>query len=439
MATLGAHRLQLHRLAIILPLCVGLTWALGTFVASRDPESLRAAVILSLLVVASLVIFWFVARSDPEGPMLFGVLFLSLALKLLALYFRFYAGLLADAVVYNNVGQDYMRILTAGGWPNVPRLSGTIFVRLLTAVFYLFTGPTFYGISMMWAWLGLIGMLFFYKAFVTAYPEGDRRLYMILIFLYPSLLLWTSSLGKDALMMLFGGMALYGLSRLGKRVDVIGVWWLTVGLFGMLAVRPHIAAIFTVAMAISTLVRPMGTGRMSGVIRVVGLIFFASVAIGVAVVASRLVGLDRLDTEEVSQFIGARQAGTGERAGSAFTPIDTSSPVGLALLIPTVLFRPFPFEAHNMNALVAAMEGLGLLALILYRFRSVKAAILGAMHDSILLLSVFYALMFIYVFSAISNFGIIARQRVQVFPFVFIWIAYLTYRRSPPSTHVRSR
>lgn len=434
MTSLAAHRAQWHRLVIIVPLAAGLAWVLGTFMASRDVEALRASVILSLLIVSSLLIFWLAARSDPEGPRLFTLLLVSFALKLLALYYRFSVGFFADAYVYDGNGRVIADLLSSGQWPQMSQYTGTLLVRLLTGIVYFLTGPTFYGISILWTWLGLMGMLFFYKAFVMAFPDGNRRLYMFLVLLYPSLLLWTSSLGKDALMMMFGGMATYGVARLRRRVDVAGLWWFVVGFAGMFGIRPHIGAIYSVALAVS----PLGARNMAPLARIAGITVLGVAAIAIAVVGSRAVGLERLDVEEVQGFIGERQTlppgrvrrviGAGESGSSAFTPVDTSSPMGLALLIPTVLFRPFPWEARNANSLVASLEGMGLLAVILYRFRSVRAALLGATRDSFLLLTVLYALMFIFIFSAINNFGIIARQRVQVYPFVLMWIAYLASR-----------
>lgn len=235
-------------------------------------------------------------------------------------------------------------------------------------------------------------------------------------------------------MMLLLGMTTYGLARLQRGMDIGGLALLALGDAGMLAVRPHIAAIFTVAAAMSLLVHPFRAGKMSGVLKLVGLVVVTAIAVVVAITASRSVGLERIESEEIQEFIATRQgrqAQSGERAGSAFRPIDTGSPLGLAILVPTVLFRPFPFEAHNANALVASLEGLGLLVLIVYRWRSVVAAIMQATRNSFLMTTMLYALMFIYLFSAIANFGIIARQRVQLYPFVLIWVAYLGSRDRP--------
>ena len=75
-----------------------------------------------------------------------------------------------------------------------------------------------------------------------------------------------------------------------------------------------------------------------------------------------------------TEFIEEYEEQSG-RGGSAFEQVDPRTPAGAALAIPTVLFRPFPFEAHNLNARIASLEGLALLALMVFRWRSVVAAL----------------------------------------------------------------
>ena len=83
-----------------------------------------------------------------------------------------------------------------------------------------------------------------------------------------------------------------------------------------------------------------------------------------------------------------------------------------------VLIRPFPWEAHNAQALVTSVEGLscsshwpGAAAASLRRLpRRLKA--------SYVLFCVLYSVAFVYAFSTFGNFGILARERVQVLPFV---------------------
>ena len=50
--------------------------------------------------------------------------------------------------------------------------------------------------------MAFAGCWLFYRAFQIAVPDGDHYRYAKLIFLWPSLLYWPSSIGKDSWMLL---------------------------------------------------------------------------------------------------------------------------------------------------------------------------------------------------------------------------------------------
>ena len=432
-------RPQVQRALILAPLLLLLAWSIGALVASDDAQTMPAIVILSLLTVVSFILFWQVSRSDPQGSTLFLVLLASFGLKLLAMFFRFNFGLLADSYAYDLHGERIAGEIARGQWPENVGAYGSAFVRLATGLVYYAMGVTHYGVSMLWSWFGLLGMLFFYLTFRTAFPEGNRRLYMFLIFLYPSLLLWTSSLGKDALMVMFLGMAAYGAARLQHRLESIGLWWLALGIGGAFMIRPHLSSVFVVALGASTLIRPIRAGPLTPIIRFGGVIMMAAISVALISSASGYVGLESVGTEEVFRFIDEFQEQSA-RGGSAFEQVDPRTPAGFAMAIPTVLFRPFLWEAHNLNALIASLEGVGLMMLMLFRWRSVGAALLATFRSSYMMLVGVFVVLFILFFSAIGNFGIIVRERAsQLFPFVLMWIAYLGPRAADTTSSSERR
>jgi len=412
-------------LSVLFVLAVA-AWMLATATPLEDDEIARAVVILAVLITVSIGLFSIAAREEQGECPLFWVLLLSFGLKLLAMSFRFSVGLLADAILYDRYGAGIAQVIQQGGWPEFTRMWGTEFIRLLVGIVYFVTGRTFYGISILWAWFGLLGILFFYKAFKTAFPTANRRHYM-LIFFYPSMLLWTSSLGKDALVVFCLGMATLGAARALRQIDFMGLLWLGLGMSGLLMIRPHIAAVFAVALGVGFLLRPIRAGKMTAVIRVVGAVFFIAVSVFVLRTASGFIGVDVLSTEEVFGFIDITRERT-TTGGSAFQQVNPRSPAALLAGIPTVLFRPFPWEAHRTYALFSALEGTAILVLTLVRWRSLRAAIADSRRNGFLMLIVVYVLLFTFFFSAIGNFGIIARQRVQLLPFLFM---LLFYKRSP--------
>ena len=140
---------------------------------------------------------------------------------------------------------------------------GTQFTEILTGFIYLLIGPTIYGAFLFFAFLAFIGALFFVKAFEEAFGGRSIRFFAFLMFFYPSLLLWPSSLGKDAILFFFAGLATYGIVRAMFRTQVAGFVPLVIGMVGMALVRPHVAAIAFVALGAAMLIRNPGTAFAS--------------------------------------------------------------------------------------------------------------------------------------------------------------------------------
>jgi hypothetical protein len=101
----------------------------------------------------------------------------------------------------------------------------------------------------------------------------------------------------------------------------------------------------------------------------------------------------------------------------------------------TVLFRPFPTEAHNAEALVASGEGFLLLALVVLNLRRFGAARRQLRRVPYLAMAAIYCTMFVFAFSSMGNFGILARQRVQMLPLLFVFLALPVVRDRRQGPH----
>jgi cell division septum initiation protein DivIVA len=86
----------------------------------------------------------------------------------------------------------------------------------------------------------------------------------------------------------------------------------------------------------------------------------------------------------------------------------------------TVLFRPLIFDAHNAQTLITAVEGTFLLLLSLVRIRWAIAAIGSWRRQAYVIFAVLFAGMFVVAFSGVANFGLLARERVQLLPFYLV-------------------
>jgi hypothetical protein len=86
----------------------------------------------------------------------------------------------------------------------------------------------------------------------------------------------------------------------------------------------------------------------------------------------------------------------------------------------TVLYRPFIFEAGNIQAVAAAVEGSFLLYVTLARSRPIRAGLRRMRRTPYVAFALVYTGLAIFAFSSIANFGLLVRQRVQLLPFMLV-------------------
>ena len=89
-------------------------------------------------------------------------------------------------------------------------------------------------------------------------------------------------------------------------------------------------------------------------------------------------------------------------------------------------------------ALFASLEGVFLLALIARNWRRFLSFPRLARRRPYLAFSTTYTLLFVYAFSNFNNFGILTRQRVQVFPIILVLLALPLPEALTKSDAVRS-
>ena len=99
------------------------------------------------------------------------------------------------------------------------------------------------------------------------------------------------------------------------------------------------------------------------------------------------------------------------------------SPARAPLAAITVLFRPFVFETDNLQGLLAAIEGTALLVFCLARFRWGWAAIRSLRRQPYVVFCFVYTLLFIVAYSSYANFGLLVRQRVQLYPVFLVLLS----------------
>ena len=138
-------------------------------------------------------------------------------------------------------------------------------------------------------------------------------------------------------------------------------------------------------------------------------------------------------------MLGESARRTGQGGSSFNAPSAIGSPTKLPLAVVTIFFRPFPFEAHNAQVAVTALESTLLLCLTVARRRGIWQALRHPRRRPYVAFVVVYSLLFVFAFSSIANFGILARERTQVLPFFLVLLAVPAARRAPEQAQRNDR
>lgn len=406
---------------------VALVVGILIFASTGTPDASGALFVAPLLFLVTLPFLSRRGKLDGDRG-LYRLLVLALAVKFLGAVLRYYVafdvyGGVADAAGYHDWGVRIAESFRAGIFDTgLDTLSDTNFIRFLTGVVYSVFGDSSLGGFFVFAWLGFWGQYFFYRAFRIAVPEGKSRQYAAFIFFLPSLIFWPSSVGKEAWMTFALGIAALGAARLmvgrfGKGFALVGV-----GMWLAALVRPHVAGLMGLALAAGYLLRRprKELGLFGPVAKAVGLAALAVVAFLLVARTDAFLERAAIDTDQGVAAVLRQTSERTETGGSSFAPSILESPTRAPVAVVTVLFRPFLFEVHNVPALAAAVETTIVLLLCIFRFRWILAALRSIRRQPYVALAVAYTGLFVLAFSGFANFGLLARERVQMLPFFLV-------------------
>lgn len=373
-----------------------------------------------LVALGCMWMFTFAWRGDPPLRLLFGT---SILARLAATSVYIWMGVViygesVDAFHYSSVAVDLAKQFTVIGWAAFkPPYWSTNLINNLCGVICLITGDALPTLMVIFTLAALWGGYFFYRAFCIAFPNGDYRLYAMLIIFFPSILFWSSAIGKDALEQLFIGLTSYGFARWIKKPGLRSGLICAAGGGGAFLVRPHIGAILFIACMVPYTFAGRSRSWVRTAAKVVLMPVLIASTIYIIAFAGSFVGVEGDDAQSGINAAN-RLTHSSQIGGSAFNE-GQSLPVRMALS-PFLIFRPLPFEVHNAMAGIASLEGLGFLVFCWIKRRRLKAA-LRCWRSPYVSFILIYATEFSLAFAAAtSNFGILVRQRIMLLPLVFM-------------------
>lgn len=285
-------------------------------------------------------------------------------------------------------------------------------------------GPdSYHAAKLSFAMVGLLAIYVFYRGIALHMNRASLPLLYALA-LFPSILFWSSILGKDPIVLLGIALYLYGLLASWRR----GRWALpplATGLVILTYFRIWLVPILLVA-AVPLLL----SGRWSVGRRLLALL--AMTAVGVAA-AQQVSEVFVLVGEDLPSAIGrisqawADDGGSGQYIGAGFSgyaDLARFAPLGAF----TALFRPLPGEVPNLFGLLAGLENavllaLAALALLRLRARDLRDPVVLA---ACLLVGTWAA---VYGFVSYQNLGTAVRFKVQILPVMLCLLLHLARGR----------
>lgn len=301
---------------------------------------------------------------------------------------------------------------------------GSDFILLLNYPFAKLIGLDIYFGFFIYSFIGLFGIIQFYR--LLQFHLGNRLQFFglncwgIVLFL-PNLHFWTAMLGKEALCFLFIATILLEVSKQNyKSVAFIR------SLFFLILIRPHIALMLVFSVFISHLFFGKLTVKtkliMSGITVVV--------CSGLFYMFLQLSKIKTLDFERIKRF--------NEFSLLSFKDSDTYVPIitySYPYKVFTFYFRPLLCEIPSFYGIALGLENMLILILHVWGFGlyvwHYKKLVLPLVFKIILSFALISGLLIVQRY---SGFGIFARTKVMMQPFVMLILLWIIARVNNKST-----
>src|SRR5262249_8435928 len=209
------------------------------WVAGDQPIGAAFLVIPILVALTTPIFLW--ARSERSFD-LAGLIAVALLLRFMAAFYRYDTAV--DARTYNvwgtRLAESFRQLnFTPDTGSDVP---GTGAMRYISGLVHAVCNSDEMAALLIFAWIAFLGCYFLYRAFVTAVPDSDRYRYAALLFFWPSIVFWPSSIGKESVRLFSLGLAALGAARFFTRRPG-GITLAFVGILITYLVLPHFSLI----------------------------------------------------------------------------------------------------------------------------------------------------------------------------------------------------
>lgn len=306
---------------------------------------------------------------------------------------------------------------------------GTQAVDVITSVYTQFLGLSYLGTFLVYNIIGAIGLLAFAAAIRETLGGKSRRVqfYLSVLLFLPGLSFWSVAIGKDAPALMGTGLLCWAALDMRRR-------WIAIvlGVAVYVVVRPHIAAVILVALAMAIMV----SGKVSTVKKIMIIAVLAAPSAFAIRLAISTIGLgDSGAFIDVGDLIEYRQS-VNMGGGGAINISGLILPVQMFLYA----FGPLFIGAGSLMGLVASLENAFLLFLVASSAVSVVRR-KSCLNPTVKWFYLFFALSLWIVFAlTTANLGIALRQKWMFMPMLLIFcLSYLPEKRATSDAAGASR
>ncbi|MDI3480059.1 MAG: hypothetical protein PWQ14_1205 [Rikenellaceae bacterium] len=233
------------------------------------------------------------------------------------------------------------------------RYENRLIIRI-NAVLMPLTGGNFGLHILFFIFIAFIGQYFLFKSIA---PFVNKKLSFLIIFLFPSLLLWTSGILKETIIIFIIGLWFYGLKMLIDKKYVLSVILLLISTLIALTVKIYIIIGLYLSILPLIIYKIIKKYKIWQVYLCVFLIYILSIPI-----LKYLFGLDLL-TLIVNKLELTTNLAISENAGSMINPLKLdptlfSFIINAPLAIINTFFRPFINDIHSLIIIPSFIENL---------------------------------------------------------------------------------
>jgi hypothetical protein len=401
------------------------------FGVSATFTAAHVVVITALILTFSYLVGRQISRPE-DASFLPGMLVAGAMAKLAGATVRYLILVYRYNGVGDSVGYHGEGIRTAEIWRSLvvptiadgPGSTGTKVIGWFTGLLYAPYEPSIIGGYFLYAGMAFAGQVFLYAAFRRWAPSGTWFRYLLMVMFWPTLIYWPSSIGKEAFLLFWIGLATYCAARVFERY---AMGWLVVmagALGAVAAIRIHLAALVGGSMLLATLVTKTPRETLGRKLTVLAIAAMAMVPVVQQLASEFNITLgEQISAEDFDPVIDSLASTTGQ-GGSAVTDGVVRGPADIPAATIKVLFRPLPTEASSAEMLAASAEGVLLMLLMVATAHRWIPGVLRARRSPLLAFYGIYTFGFIVAWSTILNLGILARQRSLVIGMVLAIVAY---------------